>query len=418
MMRILSSLSILLATDGVNGMTNKKNKNISIYRFTAIMLAVVCLFNTSILTVIYFRARFVNKSVTNSIQYLSNISDKLATVDDNVLLYISKVKKNSSTEAIQNAKAAFKEIERNMQLYEEEKNHSEAELKRYEQAKSNIQSYNNKLNSSIYTAMSNGDSTVAEIYLNEVYVVKNAAKDNIASTADLAVQNSETLNKRNSVLHGVAQLILLIFLIVGEISIFLAIRRARRNEEELEERSSALDAAGRRLQMSQQKMEDIALTNILTGMKNRYALESDIVPRLESDQFNIAVFDLDRFRQINDMFGYDFGDEYLSMIAEQLKSNFGDITEIYNIVGNEFCFIFNSDVPDSQAQRTAEKILAVMSAPYEVNRIMTQLTASGSIYHYLPNDCLNLDSLLIKMDTTLRQAKANGGNSIYKVNSL
>ncbi|MBR1593100.1 MAG: diguanylate cyclase [Ruminococcus sp.] len=399
-------------------MTNKKNKNISIYRFTAIMLAVVCLFNTSILTVIYFRARFVNKSVTNSIQYLSNISDKLATVDDNVLLYISKVKKNSSTEAIQNAKAAFKEIERNMQLYEEEKNHSEAELKRYEQAKSNIQSYNNKLNSSIYTAMSNGDSTVAEIYLNEVYVVKNAAKDNIASTADLAVQNSETLNKRNSVLHGVAQLILLIFLIVGEISIFLAIRRARRNEEELEERSSALDAAGRRLQMSQQKMEDIALTNILTGMKNRYALESDIVPRLESDQFNIAVFDLDRFRQINDMFGYDFGDEYLSMIAEQLKSNFGDITEIYNIVGNEFCFIFNSDVPDSQAQRTAEKILAVMSAPYEVNRIMTQLTASGSIYHYLPNDCLNLDSLLIKMDTTLRQAKANGGNSIYKVNSL
>ena len=59
-----------------------------------------------------------------------------------------------------------------------------------------------------------------------------------------------------------------------------------------------------------------------------------------------------------------------------------------------------------------------MSSQYEVNRIMTQLTASGSIYHYLPNDCLNLDSLLIKMDTAVRQVKANGGNSIYKVNSL
>ena len=389
---------------------------VSVYRFTAIMMAVVCLFNTGVLSIIYTRARDINRSATNSVQYLANINDKLSEVNENILFVVTNTKTQTEADVLDDAKIAFEDIKKNLQLYENEKNHSDEELKRYENLKSAIESYDSKLDE-LYGIKANFQDT-KEFYLTNIYSVAANAKVQISSIIELSMKNAEKLNKRNSIFHGIAQMILIIFLISGEIAIFFAIRRAKRSEEELEERSSALDAAGKRLQMSQQKMEDIALTNILTGMKNRYALENDIASRLESDQFNIAVFDLDRFRQINDMFGYDFGDEYLAIVAEQLKNNFGDIAEIYNIVGNEFCFIFNADIPDSQAQRTAEKILAVMSSPYEVNRIMTQLTASGSIYHYLPNDCLNLDSLLIKMDTTLRQAKANGGNTVYKVNSL
>lgn len=397
-------------------MAKSKNKNISVYKFTAVMLAVVCLFNTGVLSIIYTRAREINRSATNSVKYMSIISDKLSEVNENVLFLISDMKDDDST-VLQNEKKAFEEIEKNMKLYEAEKRHSEKELEQYAKAKEAIERYKNKLQE-LFNSMSNFGTDNVSLYLDNVYIIEADVKTKISSTVELSMENAETLNKRNSVIHGIAQLILIIFLIVGEIAIYFAIRRAKRNEEELEERSNALDAAGKRLKMSQQKMEDIALTNILTGMKNRYALENDILPRLETDQFNIAVFDLDRFRQINDTFGYDFGDEYLASIAEQLKANFSDVAEIYNITGNEFCFIFNSDVSDSQAQRTAEGILAVMSSQYEVNRIMTQLTASGSIYHYLPNDCLNLDSLLIKMDTAVRQVKANGGNSIYKVNSL
>ena len=397
-------------------MAKSKNKNISVYKFTAVMLAVVCLFNTGVLSIIYTRAREINKSTTNSVKYMSIISDKLSEVNENVLFLISDMKDDDSN-VLQNEKKAFEEIEKNMKLYEAEKRHSEKELEQYAKAKEAIERYKNKLQE-LFNSMSNFGTDNVSLYLDNVYIIEADVKTKITSTVELSIENAETLNKRNSVVHGIAQLILIIFLVVGEIAIYFAIRRAKRNEEELEERSNALDAAGKRLRMSQQKMEDIALTNILTGMKNRYALENDILPRLETDQFNIAVFDLDRFRQINDTFGYDFGDEYLASIAEQLKANFSDVAEIYNITGNEFCFIFNSNVSDSQAQRTAEGILAVMSSQYEVNRIMTQLTASGSIYHYLPNDCLNLDSLLIKMDTAVRQVKANGGNSIYKVNSL
>lgn len=399
-------------------MAKSKNKNISVYKFTAVMLAVVCLFNTGVLSIIYTRAREINKSTTNSVKCMSVVSDRLSTINESVLSIIARTKSLESQNLISDIKYAFEEIDTNMEIYENEKYHSDEENNRYASAKETIQSYESKMED-LFKLMANFQyDEIEDAYTNQIYIIERAAKDSISSAVDLSIKNAEELNVKNSVFHGIAQLILIIFLVVGEIAIYFAIRRAKRNEEELEERSNALDAAGKRLRMSQQKMEDIALTNILTGMKNRYALENDILPRLETDQFNIAVFDLDRFRQINDTFGYDFGDEYLASIAEQLKANFSDVAEIYNITGNEFCFIFNSNVSDSQAQRTAEGILAVMSSQYEVNRIMTQLTASGSIYHYLPNDCLNLDSLLIKMDTAVRQVKANGGNSIYKVNSL
>ena len=165
-------------------------------------------------------------------------------------------------------------------------------------------------------------------------------------------------------------------------------------------------------------MFDIALTNILTGMKNRYALENDLADRLETDQFNIGVFDLDNFRAINDTYGYEFGDEFLATIGEMLNSEYSNVAEIYNITGNEFCFIFHDDVPDSQAQRIADKIRITMTTPIEISGVVAQCGASGSIYHYLPNDSLNVSSLLIKMDTTLHNAKRNGGNMVYTVNSL
>ena len=165
-------------------------------------------------------------------------------------------------------------------------------------------------------------------------------------------------------------------------------------------------------------MQDIALTNILTGMKNRYSLEDDLAGRLETDQFNIGVFDIDNFRIINDTYGYEFGDEYLSAIGEMLTEEFSDSATIYNITSNEFCFVFNDDIPDSQAQRIADKIRATLSTPITIESITVQCTASGSIYHYLPNDCLNVSSLLLKMDNVMHNAKRNGGNMIYVVNSL
>ena len=224
--------------------------------------------------------------------------------------------------------------------------------------------------------------------------------------------------KRNRALNrnmNLVRLLMLGIMIIGEIAIILAGRFRKRANEEISRKSAQFADASSKLMRSREKMEDFAVTNILTGLKNRYALEQDIGGRLAEEQFNIAVFDMDNFRSINDTYGYDFGDEYLSQVAERLRNEFDQFADIYNITGNEFCFVFKRTVSDTQAIRLVDSIAAVMSSPYTIFNLTVQLSVSASTYHYLAGDCLNVNSLLVKMDNVLRNAKRAGGGQILQV---
>lgn len=396
----------------------KKSNSLGGYRLAQILLLGVCLFNMASMGFIYTMARVLSINNMSSVECLSDINGRISQINEDVLTIVADIDENSQYDVMNAIKGSFSVISRRMNEYESNSSHSEMELRRYHQAKLYIKNYQKNLNELFRSMAEFKDEDVALTYIQEIYPVESTTKEMLMATIELCAANADKLGRRNSTIHGLAQMFILVFIICGEIIIYRLAKRAKVSAQELEASKSALDAAGERLEMSRQKMEDSFLVNILTGMRNRYALADDLKGRLENDQFNIAIFNLDNFKQINDTFGYDFGDAYISTVAEQLSDSFGDVCKIYNITGDEFCFIFNSDVPDSQAQRIAERIHDVMSSPYDIDRVVAQLTASGAIYHYLPNDCLNLDSLLIKMDNTVRQAKMNGGNAVYTVNSL
>ena len=206
--------------------------------------------------------------------------------------------------------------------------------------------------------------------------------------------------------------------VLGEIGIFVASRIAAKRREDLEKRTQQAEAAANKFKHSQQKMADLATTNILTNMKNRYALENDITERLETDQFNIALFDMDQFRSINDNYGYDFGDEYLAQIAEKLRSDFSQFAEIYNITGNTFAFVFNREISDAQAEKLSGSVIMNLAAPFSIANLTVALTASGAVYHYLPGDCMNLSGVLVRLDNQVRNAKMQGGNRVLIVNQM
>ena len=211
---------------------------------------------------------------------------------------------------------------------------------------------------------------------------------------------------------------MLVVAIIGEVAVWIFAKRAKKARAEIEEREKNLAEVDAKLKSTRQKASDLAVMNVLTGMKNRYALDNDISDRLESGRFQIAVFDMDNFRSINDTYGYDFGDEYLAAVAEKLKEEFGDVADMYNITGNEFCFVFNKNISESQAMGIAQNIQRVISSPFEVLNLAVQLPCSGAVYHYLPGDCLNVNSLLVKLDTAMRNAKLNGGNMISTVMNI
>jgi diguanylate cyclase (GGDEF)-like protein len=294
-------------------------------------------------------------------------------------------------------------------------------MKRFHHARVFIEAYRKRLSvlRDQYNSQEGlGDISMADIYTQDIAPFKTTASEMLVATISINAADMARTGAQNMRRFLMTELIMGLILILGELAIFIAARRAKKANIELEERERNLQEVGAKLKSTRQKASDLALTNLLTGMKNRYALDSDVSGRLESDRFNIAVFDMDNFRIINDTYGYEFGDEYLAAIAEKLKEEFSDSAEIYNIAGNEFCFLFNKEFTESQSMALVQKIHSVMCAPYTVLNLTVQLTASGAAYHYLPGDCLNVNSLLMKLDTTMRAAKMNGGNMVNTVMNM
>lgn len=398
-----------------NNNTYEGSKTQKNFTFAYIMIFVIMILNIVNSIIIFYNGRNVYYRNMNSLQHMTTISEELLTVNREVLMIVSDM--GNPMGNVTNIHNSFDNIRENMKEYEEIQ-HSDLEKRRYNHAKLLVESYDNKLLNLEHAFAGLDAEQMKSIYLQEIHPTQNAAVEMIMATLEIGKNDAENLMKRNSLFFGIGFQFMLIVLVVSEIIVHSLAKSTKRRMQQLQMQERQIAAAGRKLENSTQKMHDIALTNILTGMKNRYALEDDIAGRLETDQFNIGVFDIDNFRIINDTYGYEFGDEYLSAIGEMLNEEFSDSAAIYNITSNEFCFIFNDDIPDSQAQRIADKIRATMATPITIESITVQCTASGSIYHYLPNDCLNVSSLLLKMDNVMHNAKRNGGNAIYVVNSL
>jgi diguanylate cyclase (GGDEF)-like protein len=282
-----------------------------------------------------------------------------------------------------------------------------------------IETYKKRLESLGTGTIETGDQNAMSDVMNfDLYSLQITASEMLTSTIDIVNADTAKMNAKNTAKSYILMTVMMIVAILGEIAVWLFARRAKKARLELEEREMRLAEVDAKLKNTRQKASDLAVMNVLTGMKNRYALDNDISDRLESGRFQIAVFDMDNFRSINDTYGYDFGDEYLAAVAERLKQEFSDVAEIYNITGNEFCFVFNKNISESQATGIAQNIQRVMSSPYEVLNLTVQLPCSGAVYHYLPGDCLNVNSVLVKLDTAMRNAKMNGGNMITTVMNI
>lgn len=395
------------------------------YTFGAILLAVVVLANMALVAFLSRTNRTISTKTSSTMSALNRMNTELLIVNGNVLRIVSQM--SSDTDAIVvDTQLAFTNIYNAMADFEEIDGKSDDVERRYNSAKAFIKLYEDKLNSALQkfkdqeakaagTGLEAFGGDYRNLYVQDLYPLQVTASEMLEATIDLATKDAAAQGARIVKVFILVEALMLIFLILGEIAIMFIAKMAKKARIDLEEREKSLREVDAKLKSTRQKASDLALTNILTGMKNRYALDEDISGRLESDRFNIAVFDMDNFRSINDTYGYDFGDEYLIAVADRLKNEFSGSAEIYNITGNEFCFVFNKEISESQAMGIVQNIHAVMCSPYDVLNLTVQLPTSGSVYHYLPGDCLNVNSLLVKLDTALRNAKLNGGNMINTV---
>ena len=384
------------------------------YIVTGIALAVIMLLNMTLLYLNYASTTRIHNTTSQEMNLINSANGMLQEVNGELMQMIAGI--GNTQGHINSISNIFPSIQDKLDQYERIGNHSALAVRRFRHARAYIDSYEDKLieyremynqilSSDDENAIDEFQNNLRNVYDQEIAPLQTAASEMMVASISIG---SAYANRRSVDSTRNMYLILAV----------LAARYNKRANEEISRKSAQFADASSKLMRSRAKMEDIAVSNILTGLKNRYALEQDIGERLATEQFNIAIFDLDNFRSINDTYGYDFGDEYLAQIAERLREEFEQFADIYNITGNEFCFVFKRTVSDTQVIRLVENIVNVMTSPYTILNLTVQLTVSGSTYHYLAGDCLNVNSLLVKMDNVLRNAKRAGGGQIFQVMNI
>lgn len=397
-------------------MTKEKNDGGKGYVVAGLVFAIILLISLGQFIFLYTMQSQNSIKVEKEQKAVAEIKENLISINRDALKIISGI---GNAQSIANdIQISFDNIDRSMKDYEETDYHTKKELIRYEEAKDYISALRTKLSGYESKLLDINIEEAKNVYTQEINIFQQSAIDKFNSAMDINANYIKEQKKKSTMFFKIVIGIMSALLIIGEIGIIIASRISKKAKAEISEKQKQAESANKKFKRSQEKIEDIVYKNILTGMKNRYALENDIGERLQSEPFNMAMFDMDNFRNINDTYGYDFGDEYLVQIAEKLQNDFGEYAEIYNICGNQFFVLFNSGISKEKSINLSKNIFTTMGMAYNIGNIGIQLSVSGSAYNYLPGECPNLDSLLIKMDNIIRNIKANGGNSMASVTNI
>ncbi len=159
-----------------------------------------------------------------------------------------------------------------------------------------------------------------------------------------------------------------------------------------------------------------SITDSLTGLYNRRGLfalsEHEIeLARRNKRRPSVIMFDIDRFKQVNDTYGHGVGDEVLRELAVRVRDSIRSIDILARYGGEEFAILVpESDLPSSS--ELAERLRQLVAAePFMTHRGPIPVTISLGVVEALPGR-LDLAELLVLADTALYRAKQNGRNRV------
>jgi len=125
--------------------------------------------------------------------------------------------------------------------------------------------------------------------------------------------------------------------------------------------------------------------------------------------FAILFVDLDGFKDINDAYGHQCGDQTLKIAAQRIKTLIRKSDIICRLGGDEFGLLLHGLYKPDDLRRFSEKLIALLSEPIEFDSHTVQVTASIGISLF-PNHGLLPDELVNKADQAMYRAKNRGKN--------
>ena len=165
---------------------------------------------------------------------------------------------------------------------------------------------------------------------------------------------------------------------------------------------------------AESRIRHLALHDPLTDLPNRAAFNERLAATLDhatrtNEPFAILTVDLDRFKDVNDIFGHPVGDATLREVSRRLQAAAGEAF-LARLGGDEFCVI----VPGSQpatAEALADALQGAVVSDIENQEHSLKIGLSVGVAIF-PDDGTDATALLTNADAALYRAKAEGRGSI------
>jgi len=174
------------------------------------------------------------------------------------------------------------------------------------------------------------------------------------------------------------------------------------------------DATGRR--NTERMLVHAALHDSLTNLPNRRLLRDRLdtaLARAQRSLSSVAVLfvDLDRFKDVNDTYGHDVGDEVLVGVAAGIHSAMRSCDTVARLGGDEFVVVCEDVQAEQDVTRLAERILAGVRRPLTVQGHHLAVAASIGIAVASPG-AESADELLRRADLAMYRAKHRNDASV------
>jgi diguanylate cyclase (GGDEF)-like protein len=160
----------------------------------------------------------------------------------------------------------------------------------------------------------------------------------------------------------------------------------------------------------------MALHDALTGLATRLLLQDRLDTALEAanrHQTGLALLlvDLDKFKEVNDTFGHQAGDEVLRVTADRLVEAVRKVDTVARIGGDEFVVLL-TDLRDAHAaERIAANIVETLAIPIPFGGREVPVTTSVGVCSAVAGE-LDAEALFKGADAALYLAKASGRNCL------
>jgi diguanylate cyclase (GGDEF)-like protein/PAS domain S-box-containing protein len=176
---------------------------------------------------------------------------------------------------------------------------------------------------------------------------------------------------------------------IGSLGMFTDITDRRRAEEQLERQ---------------------ALYDGLTGLANRALLTDRLALALarrddEAPGVVVLFLDLDHFKQVNDSYGHSTGDRLLAGVADRLTSAVRPADTVARFAGDEFVVVCPG-LDERGANALAGRVLAALSAPFDLDDVHVEVSASLGIAHAKAGQ--DSEAVVSAADTAMLEAKRRG----------